>query len=556
MPAARHSQIPTDSLLALRQRLDRLPPKSPERVAQVKAVAELYDVSTDTVYRLLRDFHKPKAAQRADRGRPRVLPKAELERYCELIAALKLRTTNKKGRHLSTRRAIELIEDYGVETPQGLIRAPKGLLSRSTVNDYLNRWKLDQPRLTRQPPAVRFQAEFSNACWQFDMSPSDLKQVEAPLWIEPGRGAPTLMLYSVVDDRSGVDYQEYRCVYGEDAESALRFMFNAMAPKPYMPDFLFQGIPEMLYMDCGPVSKSRVFQNVMDALGVICQTHMPAGKDGRRVTARSKGKVERPFRTVKEIHETLYHFHRPQNEAEANLWLQRYLLNYNRQPHRSEPHTRLDDWLANLPADGFREMCSWEQFCRFAREPERRKVGPDARVSVDGTAYEVAPELAGETVLLLWGLFDNELYVEYDGERSGPYVPVAGPIPLNRYRSFKKTSVDEKADRIRQLADQLGLPIAALTGDTDFQLSTPITIREDLPRQPFNTESQEYHYPNQVAAKLAIADEIAMPLAKLAPSDRTFIDHVLTETLVRSVVLARIREYFRHKDTQGDQHAS
>jgi hypothetical protein len=104
MPAARHSQIPTDSLLALRQRLDRLPQKSPERVAQVKAVAELYDVSTDTVYRLLRDFHKPKAAQRADRGRPRVLPKAELERYCELIAALKLRTTNKKGRHSPSHR--------------------------------------------------------------------------------------------------------------------------------------------------------------------------------------------------------------------------------------------------------------------------------------------------------------------------------------------------------------------------------------------------------------------------------------------------------------------
>jgi hypothetical protein len=31
------------------------------------------------------------------------------------------------------------------------------------------------------------------------MSPSDLKQVEAPLWIEPGRGKPTLMLFSAVD---------------------------------------------------------------------------------------------------------------------------------------------------------------------------------------------------------------------------------------------------------------------------------------------------------------------------------------------------------------------
>jgi hypothetical protein len=34
------------------------------------------------------------------------------------------------------------------------------------------------------------------------------------------------------------------------------------------------------------------------------------------VTARAKGKVERPCRTVKEAHETLYHFHTPQDEAE------------------------------------------------------------------------------------------------------------------------------------------------------------------------------------------------------------------------------------------------
>jgi TnpA family transposase len=34
-----------------------------------------------------------------------------------------------------------------------------------------------------------------------------------------------------VDDRSGVTYQEYRCVYGEDVESALKFLFTAMAPK-------------------------------------------------------------------------------------------------------------------------------------------------------------------------------------------------------------------------------------------------------------------------------------------------------------------------------------
>ncbi|CAM5524763.1 hypothetical protein TMEC54S_00148 [Thauera mechernichensis] len=41
-------QIPYDSLLQLRQRLDRLPHKSPERVAQVAAMATLYGVSTDS----------------------------------------------------------------------------------------------------------------------------------------------------------------------------------------------------------------------------------------------------------------------------------------------------------------------------------------------------------------------------------------------------------------------------------------------------------------------------------------------------------------------------
>ncbi len=45
------------------------------------------------------------------------------------------------------------------------------------------------------------------------MSPSDLKHLETPGWIDPSKGEPTFMLFSVVDDRSGVSYMEYRCVY-------------------------------------------------------------------------------------------------------------------------------------------------------------------------------------------------------------------------------------------------------------------------------------------------------------------------------------------------------
>jgi hypothetical protein len=89
-------------------------------------------------------------------------------------------------------------------------------------------------------------AEHSNDCWQFDLSPSDLKEIKEPSWLHANKGTPTLMLFSVVDDRSGVAYQEYRCVYGEDMEAALRFLFNAMAPKQ-IDGFPFQGIPKMIY---------------------------------------------------------------------------------------------------------------------------------------------------------------------------------------------------------------------------------------------------------------------------------------------------------------------
>ncbi len=74
-------------------------------------------------------------------------------------------------------------------------------------------------------------------------------------------------------------------------------------------------------------------------------------------------------------------------------------------------------------------MCTWEQFCRFAREPERRKVGVDARVTIDGTAYEVEPDMAGETVVLLWGLFDDELYADSRGSASDLTTPSPGQFP-------------------------------------------------------------------------------------------------------------------------------
>ncbi|VTZ26373.1 transposase [Methylocella tundrae] len=552
----RRKQPSGETLVLLRRRLEELPPRSEERQHLIEDCAHLHGVSTDTIYRALRDQFRPRALRRRDQGKPRKVARDDMERYCEIIAALKVRTTNAKGRHLSTNRALEILADYGVETPQGLVRPPANMLTKTTVNRYLRAWGYDDARLRQPLVAVRFQAEHSNDCWQFDASPSDLKHVPAPLWIEEGRGPPTLMLFSAVDDRSGATYQEYRCVYGEDAAAGLRFLFNAMAPKEEA-GLVLQGVPKMIYADSGPISKSRVYRDVMGQLGVDARVHMPKDSDGRRVTARSKGKVERPFRTVKEAHETLYHFHKPENEAEANLWLRRYLVQYNDQRHRAETHSRSEDWIKNLPAEGFRTMCSWERFCAFAREPERRKVGVDARVQTAGVLYEVDPDLAGEMVTLWWGLFDQELFVEHDGTRFGPYGPIGGPIPLHRYRSFKKTKTEERIGRIEALAATLGLPRAALSGTVEL---TPLGPAAAAPSVPFKDPDpfQEFRFPTVLAAKLAIADYLATPLARLSQEDRAYIDSILTGTLERRAIIECVRGYFRRRrreSTNGADHA-
>ncbi len=545
-------KIPEERLIEIKKRLDLLPPRSGERRDLIRAFGELYGVSVNSVYRALRERGRPRGLRRSDAGRSRILPTSEMEWYCQIIVAMKIRTLNKKGHHLSTVESIRILEEFGILTSRGLVQAPKAVLKKTTVNRYLSAWGYDLMSLQVEPVVTHFQARYSNECWQLDLSPSDLKDLPIwPDWIDPQHGRPQLMLYSVVDDRSGVAYQEYHATYGEDVEAVLRFLFRAMSPKE-IEGFPFQGIPLMIYMDSGSIARSQVFQRVMELLGIDIRTHVPRGKDGRRSTARAKGKVERPFRTVKEVHETLYHFHKPQDEQEANRWLLNFILRYDEKKHRTEDHSRIEDWIKNISPTGIRKMCSWERFCAFAREPERRKVGSDARITVSGTLYQLSPELAGQEVILWWGFFDTELFVELGEKRFGPYQPAGGPIPLHRFRKFKKTQAEKRADAIEALARELDLPKKALEMDT----RTLEALKRELPVDSRFVEFQdpdpfqELCYPSVIEAKKAIADYLGIPLAKLDPAQLAKINEVLTSTLKKKDVMEAIRNLF-HSSKKG-----
>ena len=53
---------------------------------------------------------------------------------------MKLKTRNKKDHHLPTTEALRLLEEFGIETSQGLKKPPKGTLKKTTVNRYLKKW--------------------------------------------------------------------------------------------------------------------------------------------------------------------------------------------------------------------------------------------------------------------------------------------------------------------------------------------------------------------------------------------------------------------------------
>ncbi|MBA3535699.1 MAG: transposase [Tatlockia sp.] len=532
-------RIPVEQLVILHNQLGAHPLRSPIRKALIEEFAKAFDVTSSTVYRQISHCVDFSHHKRKDYNQPRTISSDDMLMYCRLIAALKIRTSNKNNRHLSTPKCIEILELHGVETINGLVKVPGGLLKRSTVNRYITQWGLaHHSMLAVEPIVVRFEAEESNDCWQFDFSPSDLKHLK-------NSNGQKLFIVSVTDDKSGVLYSEYIETTGEDALTALKFLFRAMSAKK-IAGFPFQGIPKMIYTDNGAFARSMIFKRVLASLGIELKTHMPKGSDGRRTTARGKGKVERTNRTIKESFETLFHFHQPTSLSQANEWLMNYLCQYIEMPHRSEKSTRIQAWIKYLPNNGYRQMCSWEKFCQFVRKPETRLVGSDACVSINGIPYQLIPDMAGNEVILLYGLLDNEVYVEFNEQKMGPFYPSRGPIPLNSYRKHSKTRTEKLADDIAGLAQSISVPLSVMTGN-DAQIIEHLekarAITKLQPYIPFEEENLSL-FGSKLDAKQAISHFLGKPLAELLPQQINAIEQILEETLNRELVESRVRQYF------------
>lgn len=191
-------------------------------------------------------------------------------------------------------------------------------------------------------------------------------------------------------------------------------------------------------------------------------------------------------------------------------------------------------------------MCSWDRYCRFAREQEQRLVGSDANVSVNGVYYQVDTDLADRKVTIWWGLFDDEIYVQFEDQKYGPYRPCGAPIPLDQYRAFRKTKSEKRAEKIEKLAEELTIPKDSLATDTRNATSLLRRLPNDIKINDFSAPDpfEDVTFPDQLSAKLAISDYLRKPIASLSDENREKIHEIVNATLVKKEVFSMIRKFF------------
>jgi hypothetical protein len=527
-------KIPLEVLFKLDQQLMHLPNSGKERRALIVGTAIAFNISEDSVYRQLRalNLHQCERKTRSDKGNNRILPEKELHYYCQIIAALKFASTNGNGHMLSTEECIKRLESGEVTVKNKVVTLFQGILKRSTINNYLEKYYISPEQLNAESTVNHFQACYSNQCWQLDITPSELYRLPNQHPDDPRK----VMSYSVIDDLSRIAYAEYRLAEGEDVLNVLEFLYKAVAKITSDPNEL-HGIPDFLYTDNGSFVKSRLFNRVLSALGINVLSHLPRGCGGRKTTARAKGKVERQHRTIKAGLEPIYKFHVPQNLAEANQMLAKFIAEHNNKRHPTFSLSRFETWKQNLSKDADLSICSYEQYQSLMREPFDRQVKSDATAQINGIHYQLSPQFAGEKVTILLGINTNEVCVIYKDQEFGPFYPMSPPTEFGTYHHHKKSEKECAADNVINLSKDVGLNIVRPTASIH-------TTAQNIKTAP---TSPEKIYESKLEAKLAISKYLGVALAELPDKQRHVIDNLTDKTLIHTELMDAISHYFQLK---------
>jgi hypothetical protein len=335
----------------------------------------------------------PKA--RADTGRSRALPNAVIERIYELRDIFPYIT----GKSIYDK----LIED-------GVANATD--TSLATIHRFLRNNGLKAAAENKRQVKA-FEMEFANDCWQTDASSGPIIKLD-------GKKTQTF-LFAYIDDASRhiLHAQFYT---GENAINMQDAFRQAIAKA---------GIPKVLFCDNGKAFNNLQLQLICASLGIVLAHSRP-------YIAKSRGKIERVFKTVKEgwMYATDWSLFSSLEEIDASLatWLSDKYTNSIHSSIKCAPKMRfMRDY------EKIRHMPIEELDFHFLHRKECR-VTNDATIKLSGEVYETPQQFIGSKIKVRYLPTDkSELFIFSD---DGKLLHTIYPVKKVDNSKIKRAAID------------------------------------------------------------------------------------------------------------------
>jgi hypothetical protein len=307
-------------------------------------------ISRNAFYREAQEWGEMKDRKvRRDKGE-RKLALPALKEQVQILCQLKHRPP--PGVRLSSTETALI---YGVEN--GLVSPELAAVPVGSLNRMAREWGW-QATEERQ---TRWQAAYANQVHQFDSSHSEHffpLRPDGDDWIlrlRPRRmknkekvEGLAVIAYGLCDDHSGLRLSQYTVAAGESALGSIEFLKWAWS---YAPEHApFEGWPDELYVDNGPLARHKAFDEFAGRLGLKVTAHLP-------YKSRCTGKVENVWRTQWRKFENVFFFN-PAWESfeiklsELNRECAAFWKKHNQLPHRSLSCSREAAWHQSILARG------------------------------------------------------------------------------------------------------------------------------------------------------------------------------------------------------------
>lgn len=378
---------------------------------------------------------------RADRGTPRVVDPALVDRAVELRRELPERTTGTLVELLKSEAREKGLQELGLE--------------EATLAYHLRQRNATKKQLKLEGKAFpRYEHPRRNASWQGDWS-------QGILLPDPTNPNKTKLchLHAFICDHSR--YVVHAEFYFRQNLPCLEDCFRKA--------ILHGGIPEMAYFDNGAVYQSKQVQRIAGRLQMQVVFATPYCPEG-------KGKIERWFKTCKESFYPEARRANLQSLEELNQFFWGWLENtYHSRVHSEIKASPRERWEAGAIGIRFPEPAKlldlflWE---------EVRSVDKSGCIQLGGNAYPVAEHLVGRKVTVRFDPFDLSRIRLYE---NGEFTQSLEPQTLLQ-RTFRK-AVPRRKDKGTQLESSTNYR-KQLSGDYKDSVEKTLAFVQGQPNNP------------------------------------------------------------------------